>query len=490
MSTSPSVRGAALWSMGAQYVVFAVQFAVSVVISRYFLTPAEVGLFSIGLSAAMMVSILQDFGLTRYIAGERELDDAKIHTCFSVSILFAGLISLTIFALAWPVAAFYGDVRLTPLMVVIAGSFLIVPFGIVPSALLQRALDFRSMAWVNIGAALANATVAIALAWAGWSAMALAWGLVAQNVARAILGQWRSRQHPRWPLSLAGVKPILRFGSGASILYVSGAIGTRAPELIIGRMISIAGVGLYGRASSLAGQLYMLVTGAIGGVFYPAFARIRDRGETLAPPYLRVVAGYSAVTWPAMAFLSVAAAPIVLLLYGETWAAVAPLLAWIALSELFFTALPLHMEIPIVMGRMRTLLWLNLIDTAVSIGLLVLAATYSLEWAAASRVGWGILWFAIYARFMRGLIGFEWRAMIAIYLKSGAAALATIAPFGWLVWQGTPAGEIGVITLTASALAGCVGWAAAIVVLRHPVRHELVGMVATLRESLPRAARA
>ena len=44
-----SVRGAAMWSMAAQYVVFALQFAVSVIIARFFLTPEEVGLFSIAL---------------------------------------------------------------------------------------------------------------------------------------------------------------------------------------------------------------------------------------------------------------------------------------------------------------------------------------------------------------------------------------------------------------------------------------------------------
>ena len=83
-----SVRGAALWAMGGQYISFAIQFATSVVISRYFLTPAEVGLFSIGLAAALLVAVLQDFGLSRYISGLAVLEHDEIARCSSVALMW------------------------------------------------------------------------------------------------------------------------------------------------------------------------------------------------------------------------------------------------------------------------------------------------------------------------------------------------------------------------------------------------------------------
>lgn len=475
-----SVRGAALWSMGGQYIVFAVQFAVSVVISRFFLTPAEVGLFSIALAAAMMVSILQDFGITRYVAGEADLDERKIRGAYSVSIVFALMIGLVILALAWPVARFYGDARLLPLLCVIAGSYLLVPFGIVPSALLQREMDFRSLFWVNVGAASANAVVAISLAAAGWSAMALAWAAVAQQGVRALIGMGLSGWRSPFPIRLRGTRPVLRFGSGMSALYVSGAIGTRSPELVIGRLIDFAAVGLYGRAMGLAGQLQTLVAGAIGGVFYPAFARIRDRGEDMAPPYMRVVSGYTATVWPAMAFLAAASTPLVLILFGPKWAGVAPLLVWIALSEFAFTALPLHMEIPVLMGRMRKLLGLNILDTVASLSLLLVGAWFSLEGAALSRIAYGAAWFLIYAGFMRRLIGFGWGGMAAIYWKSALLSLATAGPLLAVYAFGPPPAEVGFLTLAACGAAGCLAWLAGLFIVRHPARHEALGMIAML----------
>lgn len=472
MSVS-SVRGAALWSIGAQYIAFAIQFVVSVLISRFFLSPAEMGLFSIALSAAMMVSALQDFGIRRFVAGERDLSEAQVRTCFSVSVIFALGIGFVILALAWPVARFYANDRLTPLLVIIASSYLIVPFGIVPSAMLQRRMDYRSLFLVNVGAAVVNAVLSLGLAWAGYSAFALAWAAVAQQAARALIGQWRSGIRPPFPPSLKGIGPILRFGTNSSLLYISDAIAQRSPDLVIGRVLTLTAVGLYSRASSLGAQLQMLVSGAVDGVFYPAFARLRDAGAELAAPYQRVVAAYSGVTWPAMSFLAVAATPIVLMLYGPRWAGVAPLLTWIALGQIFFAAVPLHFELPILLGKIRRLMLVNAIDTTLSIGLLILAAMVSLEWAAISRLFYGVIWFALYAGLMKPLTGFAWRPMLVIYAQSLVATLATVAPLLAVYrWVAGPS-AVGFGLLSLSAVAGVLAWLIVVYALRHPIRVEI-----------------
>ena len=68
-----SLRSATLWAAVAQYSGFALQFVASVIIARYFLGPAEIGVFSVAFSAAALVHGLQDFGLTRFLVGEPQL---------------------------------------------------------------------------------------------------------------------------------------------------------------------------------------------------------------------------------------------------------------------------------------------------------------------------------------------------------------------------------------------------------------------------------
>ena len=229
-----SVRSAALWSLGSQYFGFAVQFVVSVLISRFFLLPAEVGLFSIGLAAALMVATLQDFGLTRYIAGRPEMTREETRVCSSVSALFSLVIAGAVAGLAWPMAQFYSEPGLTRLMLVIAASYLLVPFSVVPFALATRAMDFRAVFAINATGALVGGATSLALAAYGLSAESLAWGVVAQAVARAMVAQWT---HPApVPLvpRLAKAGEVFRFGSLNSVLFVSGAIGSRSADLVVG----------------------------------------------------------------------------------------------------------------------------------------------------------------------------------------------------------------------------------------------------------------
>lgn len=466
--------------MGSQYLGFAIQFIVSVLISRYYLSPAEVGVFSIALSAAMLVGVLQDFGITRYVSGEPNLSAEQIRTCFSVSIIFAFSIGLCVLLLAGPVARFYNEPTLFMLLAIIAGSYLVIPFGIVPTALLTRQMDFRSLFFVNVGGSMINGAVALGLAASGYAALSLAWALVAQALTRAILAQWLSKTPLPFPLTLKGARPIMHFGSASSALYISGSIGTRMPELIIGRLLTMSAVGLYGRAVGLAGQLRMLVGGAIGGVFYPAFARIRDRGDALGPPYLRVVAGYTAVLWPAMAGLAVAAVPLVNLLYGEKWIEVAPLLMWIALGEIFIIAVPLHVDIPVLLGKIGPLVKYNIFDTLGSIVFLTIGTLWGIEEAAASRIAYGILWVALYARFIKTLVGFEWTEIIWIYAKSMVATVAAITPLLMGYWLWTTPIEMSFLQLLALTLAGIACWLSALFAVKHPAADEIASIIHSL----------
>lgn len=475
-----SVRHAAVWAMASQYGAFVIQFATSVIISRFFLAPDEVGLFSIALAAAMLVAVLQDFGLSRYISGLPSLTAQEVNRCSSVAFIFSLLITLAIAALAWPLAQFYRLEQLAPLLLIIAGSYLFLPLSVVPMALMARRMRFSGHFAVNVGAAAVHGTVALGLAWLGYSSFALAWAVLASGLARGLIAQALEPART-FPLRLDGLKPVLGFGSKASTLYMTGALGSRSPDLIVGRLVDLVPVGLFSRATSLAEQFRTLIAGAIGAVLYPAFARIRDSGQPLAPAYLRVVAGYTAVVWPGMAGLALASWPLVNLLYGEVWIDTAPLLAMIAMQAAVLMALPLVSELPILLGRMNRLLVLNIIETVLSVALLVAGSLWAGAWgAAASRLVYAVCFMVIYLAFMRQLIGFTWSAWLTILGRSLVATLAALAPLGatYLLWQGPH--EIGFAVLLVAVMAGGLCWLAALVAVRHPVVAELRHLAAPL----------
>src|SRR3546814_20544831 len=104
-----SVRKAMVWASASKLLSFTIAFASSIVVARFFLTPAEVGLFSIAFAATALIAVLQEFGLNRYIVGEAELGEEKLHTAFSVSLAVAWSVALVIIAVPKPPPWLYGE---------------------------------------------------------------------------------------------------------------------------------------------------------------------------------------------------------------------------------------------------------------------------------------------------------------------------------------------------------------------------------------------
>ncbi|PNU02714.1 teichoic acid transporter [Novosphingobium guangzhouense] len=470
------MKAAALWAAASQYIQFGLQFATSVIVSRFFLKPEEIGLFSVALAAAMILSVIQDFGLTRYIGRHPTADEDTVRHCTVIAAVFSFLLAALILAIAWPVAHFYGERRLFPILGLIAASYLLNPWSIVPVALLSRRLDFKATFAVNATGSVTNSVCALTLAALGFSAESLAWAMIAQAAARALTAQMLIPTAPSMQVRWERAREIIGFGSGSALLYLSGGIGMRTPDLIVGRMQGMAAAGLFSRGVALAAQLHYLVAGAVSSIYYPTFARLRDEGKELGPYYERVVAAHGAIVWPAMALLAVLSEPVILLLYGPGWAGAAPLLAFVALAECCFVALPLHMDLPILLGRLRMLLWFNLADTALSVGTLTLGAAFGVEAAAASRVAYGAGWFLLYAFWLQRLVGFRWRVALKVYAASLLVAIATAAPalYAVFIWR-SPA-TLDIYGLAVAGSTSVMAWAVAILAFRHPARADIISM--------------
>ncbi len=469
------VRGAAVWAMAGQYLGFAVQFASSVVISRWFLGPAELGLYSIAIALALVMAVIQDFGMARHVAALPRLTREDLARCATVSLLMAlgiaGLIALA----AWPAAAIYHQPGLMPIMLIIAASYLFSPLTVMPLAVMSRTMGFHGHFVVNLGGALAQGAVAVALAALGWGAVSLAWATLAAAAVRGVIAQVLRPTLP-WPLRLDAIAPILGSGSRLSLITVVGTLGSRMPDMVVGRFLALRAVGLFSRGVGLSDQFRMLIAGAVGQVFFPAFARIRDRGEPLGPAYLRVVAGYTAVLWPGMAGLALAATPIVRLLYGPAWAGVAPVLGMVALLEIVLCALPLHLDLPVLMGQTGRLVVRNVIDTLASVTLLAAGCRWGLNGAAASRLVYALVWLLLYARLMDEVVRFDRRALFGIYAKSALASGAALAPLLMVygLWQAPDA--VGAPVLALATVLGAAAWLGCLCACRHPAFDDIVGL--------------
>lgn len=471
----------------SQYSGFALQFVASVIIARYFLGPEEIGVFSVAFSAAALVHGLQDFGLTRFLVGAEKLDRPTMRVAFTVSIAVALSIVVAVMLMARPIADFYDNEALFTITLMIGISFIFTPLAVVPMALVQRDMDFRKTAFVEGGAHLVNALVSITAAWQGYSAMSLR------------LRRVRLSAHPRAADTVRA--------SGLRRLPAQPRRGERNVHLwrVVGRAVVYCGVRRacarphhrqgHQRSRARPVQPRDRTCAAIPlagrrtdrGSVLPVLARARDRGENIGAHYLRLTAALCAVTWGAMAGLAAASEPLVLGLYGERWAEVAPLLVWIALAQTFFIAVPMQVDVGYLLGGWSRAIQLTLLDAILSLGILVIAAQYGLWWAAFSRMIHGAIWWAIHAVFIQRLVRFGWGELFAIYARTAIAAAAAALPLllAYRFWVAPS--EMGLGLLMILSAAGVALWYGTLVAVRHPSVDDITRLVSE-RLHRPKAA--
>lgn len=460
------VQAAVSWALGAQYAAFAGQFAASIYLARHFITPADLGLFSAATATTAIITSFQDFGLTRHLIGLPRLRRRDLSGALALSLMLAGMAALMCYFVAWPISELLNTPAIANYIALLGTAALFTPMTLAPLVLLQRRMNFRAIAVVETGCLLVNIAMSIMLAHLGWGAGALVSGLFCQQLSRMLIAQFVVGGiwiRPRWSFAK---RKIIRYGQATTLMNALWMASDRLPSLFIGHQLGQAAVGLFARAEGLAVTLRTLLSNAAGGALYAALAKAHARGEPLPPLYERIVSGYCALSWPALAGVAILAEPIVLLLFGDQWRAAAPVLRWLALSHMLFVSLPLHVELPLLLGQTRPIVWRSLLDSSLSITLIGLGASFSITMAAAMRLVFGVIWFGIHAPQLARSLGLSWSCMSRMYLNALALSIAAISPATLSLLLGVNLDSGG--PMASVTLMGIVCWLIAAFALRHP----------------------
>jgi O-antigen/teichoic acid export membrane protein len=203
-----------LWWLGGATLAMRLLDVGATLLVLQFLTKADVGLATVSWSIAVVLEAFNGLGVGVVAVRQHDLTHRELSGLFWFSSLL-GLVAIAIMTFAAPALAhFYGDARLTPMIVVSTSKLFFVGASLIPLQLLSRDLKFRESGAAQTLASLGEATVKVILVVAGFGA----WGLVIANVARGacllLALWWFSRCSRRCdPSSLGSHSQLARFST-------------------------------------------------------------------------------------------------------------------------------------------------------------------------------------------------------------------------------------------------------------------------------------
>ncbi|MGI4794473.1 MAG: oligosaccharide flippase family protein [Janthinobacterium lividum] len=467
-----SVRRSMTWMLGSQGGLFFLQFGGSVALARL-LTPYEMGVYAIAAAVIGIIGIIQSFGVGLYVIREAEINLAILASAFTMNMVLSIILSAGIVGLSILGSAFLGAPGVRSVMLVLAIIPLIGIFEFTPVTMLERNAKFRAIAGLNVARAICSTITTIALATQGFSYMSIAWGAVAGTLAGAVGSMTLGRQHVCLRMSLSEWRSFLQFGLQQLAIQGINSIAGRLSDFVLGRLLGLEALGLWGRASNLNNLLWGNLYTVIGRVMMVNLAEQQRAGQSLRTVYLRTVQVLTALLWPSFTGLAILARPFIATVYGLDWIAAAPPLAGLALWGVIAVSLTLTWEVFVVKQETARQTRLEFIRTAVGFVLFVGGCLSGLVMASLARVGEALFSVMLYRPHIERMTDTHWQDYSRIYRQSALLTAAACGPalilmlaFGW-------SAAVPILFVLASVVVGVILWLITLFALAHPLAEEI-----------------
>lgn len=357
----------------------------SIILARL-LAPSDFGVMSLVLVSTSALTIFTEMGIPQALVQRKELDEDLLHTAWILTLGRGALLGVAIFAIAPLAAAFFRTPLLAPIMRVMALVQMLNGLNSLSPALLQRALDFKGLAYFTLGyefAGLLAATVAAVLLRSVW---ALVIGAIASALVAAIISYLLHPYRPRLRFTRRAAGTLIHFGKHLTGSSIVGYLCNMGDNAYIGRVLGTEAVGFYDLAYRLGNLPANSITSVFSRVTFPAFSSIQEDLDRTRRLYLRGLHYVTLVAIPICGAMMALAPHIISVLYGEKWLPSVPVLVVLSLFGLERAVNSISGQVILAQGRPDIGLKLALLKLSVmALGIVPLTARFGF-WGTAIAV--------------------------------------------------------------------------------------------------------
>ncbi|RJP15558.1 MAG: colanic acid exporter [Candidatus Abyssobacteria bacterium SURF_5] len=309
-----------IWSALMQFGQLTAWFLVTVLLARL-LTPKDFGLIGMVTVFTGFAVLINEFGFGSALIQRQDIEERHLNSVFWLNVV-TGFAFTVLFIAASPlIARLYNEPALIPLTSVVALSFAISSLKVVQHALLNKSMDFRRLAIINVAAVFVAGLIAVGMALTGFGV----WSLVANLLIMAsiqVLLMWRlSRWRPKFEWDTQAIRELFGFSANLVGFRVLNYWTSNADNLLIGKFISAAALGIYGRAYEFRILPLVLGSWVLDKVMFPALSAIQHDKRRVKQFFLRGNRTIALLTFPMMMGLLVIARPFTLAVFGQKWEA-------------------------------------------------------------------------------------------------------------------------------------------------------------------------
>jgi O-antigen/teichoic acid export membrane protein len=326
--------GALTWSTIDRFGQQAVQFVIGIILARL-ISIADFGLIGMVMVFSALSFVLVESGFGLALVRKQDATETDFNTIFYFNIFTSVLLYCILFFSIPAISVFFKQPQLILIGRVIFLAILFNALYLVPFVKLGKAMDYKTIAKVNLISTALSGICGVVLAVMHFGV----WALVAQQVLYHFFRMITFYSFVKWkPKLLFSFEVIRNFWSfsihllGTSILNV---LFNNLYVLIIGKYYQKNEVGLYTQANKLSETFNFSFQAILLGSTYSLFSQIQNDEERFRRVFRELAQKTSIITFPIMLVLIAVAYPFIFVLLSEKWIPAVPYFQFLCLASLF-----------------------------------------------------------------------------------------------------------------------------------------------------------
>ena len=305
------------------------QFFALPILSRI-LSPEDYGLAGIAMPFVTFALILADSGIGLSLVRTPASDRVVWSASFWLSVFVGFILALIMAASAPLVARIFAEPRLSSIIATLAFVICAQSVCTIPSVSLRQDHRFKLIATIEVVSIACGIGLAIFVALHGGGV----WALVIQQLgffaSRLTLTLCLSRFRPQMRFNWKGLREHLIFGRNILSVNILELFSRSLDNLIVGKILGPAPVGIYSMAFLFVRLPFMLVTVPLQFVIFTQLTALKNDIEAVRKLYLFLTSALASLVLPVMCMVAIAHGPFFNLLLSQKWSASSTLFMLVA----------------------------------------------------------------------------------------------------------------------------------------------------------------
>jgi lipopolysaccharide exporter len=331
------------------------------------------GVVAIAVIAVAQALVVEGFGTP--LVQRRDITRAHLESTLLLGLLGGTLLSVLVFAAA-PLLEGALGAQTASLIRLASPCFLIISLAVVPQALAQRRLAFRTTSLIELASTVTGIAISILLAALGLGGRALVLGQLAILASMAALYlTTASLVAPRWHRREA--RELWAFGSQTAASSLLQSAWANLDYVVVGIQLGPVATGLYWRAFQIGGEYQGKISTIMIRLSLPVLSRTRGL-EDMRRVRGRILRTHAIVIFPLLATYILVAPQLVPVAFGARWAPAVLPSQILAVAGMVFALAGGSGPLLVAAGHPRALLYSNIANTLSFAAVVIVFAGFGL----------------------------------------------------------------------------------------------------------------